>query len=132
MAAPSPAAESQGASAAGSEVGAGAAAGQQASKALVKSISSFKVLTECPIAIVLIFQSYRSVVPQAIHIFVPLIVEQCLTLQAKPQQQAHEAARERGDIFVGVAPGIKNRALYTDMVVAQVKVRMRYHFVSME
>ncbi|KAJ9474335.1 Transcription-associated protein 1 [Pseudozyma hubeiensis] len=91
------------------------------SKPLPKSMSSFKVLTECPIVIVLIFQSYRSVVPQAINVFVPLIIESCLSLQAKPQREAHEAAKAKGEIFVGVAPGIKNRSLYTDMIVAQVK-----------
>lgn len=91
------------------------------SKPLPKSMSSFKVLTECPIVIVLIFQSYRSVVPQAINVFVPLIIESCLSLQAKPQREAHNAANANADIFVGVAPGIKNRSLYTDMIVAQVK-----------
>ncbi|PWN50372.1 hypothetical protein IE53DRAFT_368968 [Violaceomyces palustris] len=119
--APSPAAESQAASTTGSELGSGGLMTGPASRSLVKSMSSFKVLTECPIAIVLIFQSYRSVVAQAINVFVPLIVEQCLSLQARPQREAHEAAKARGEIFVGVAPGIKNRALYTDMVVAQVK-----------
>ncbi|CCF50080.1 hypothetical protein NDA11_006772 [Ustilago hordei] len=92
-----------------------------ASKTLPKSMSSFKVLTECPIVIVLIFQSYRTVVAQAINVFVPLIIESCLSLQAKPQREAHEAAKAKADIFVGVAPGIKNRSLYTDMIVAQVK-----------
>lgn len=91
------------------------------SKVLPKSMSSFKVLTECPIVIVLIFQSYRAVVAQAINVFVPLIIESCLSLQAKPQREAHEAAKAKGEIFVGVAPGIKNRSLYTDMIVAQVK-----------
>ncbi|EST09240.1 PIK-related kinase, FAT [Kalmanozyma brasiliensis GHG001] len=90
-------------------------------KTLPKSMSSFKVLTECPIVIVLIFQSYRTVVSQAINVFVPLIIESCLSLQAKPQREAHEAAKTKGEIFVGVAPGIKNRSLYTDMIVAQVK-----------
>ncbi len=92
-----------------------------ASKPLPKSMSSFKVLTECPIVIVLIFQSYRTVVPQAINVFVPLIIESCLSLQAKPQREAHQAASANGEIFVGVAPAIKNRSLYTDMIVAQVK-----------
>ncbi|EPQ29591.1 uncharacterized protein PFL1_02810 [Pseudozyma flocculosa PF-1] len=101
--------------------GSNAAPAAVQSTRIARSMSSFKVLTECPIAIVLIFQSYRSVVAQAIHVFVPLIVESCLSLQAKPQREAHEAAKAKGEIFVGVAPGIKNRPLYTDMVVAQVK-----------
>ena len=92
-----------------------------ASRTLLRSSSSFKVLTECPIAIVLIFQTYRSVVSASINVFVPLIFEHCLMLQAPPQQQAHEAARQQGEVFVGVAPGIRNRALFSDMVTAQVK-----------
>ncbi|KAN0059794.1 transcription-associated protein 1 [Thecaphora frezii] len=122
-------AQAQAQASSGVEAGSSAPAQAQAPAAapihpaprIARSMSSFKVLTECPIAIVLIFQSYRSVVAQAIHVFVPLIVESCLTLQAKPQREAHEAAKARGEIFVGVAPGIKNRALFTDMVVAQVK-----------
>ncbi len=65
--------------------------------------------------------NYRTVVPQAINVFVPLIIESCLSLQAKPQREAHEAAKAKEEIFVGVAEGIKNRSLYTDMIVAQVK-----------
>lgn len=101
--------------------------GQEASptvaapRTLLRSSQSFKVLTECPIAIVLIFQTYRQVVSSSINVFVPLIFEHCLTLQALPQQQAHEAARQRGQIFVGVAPGIKNRTLFGEMVTTQVK-----------
>lgn len=91
------------------------------SRKLLPSSSSFKVLTECPIAIVLIFQTYRGVVGASINVFVPLIFEHCLMLQAPPQQQAHEAARQRGEVFVGVAPGIRNRALFSEMVTAQVK-----------
>ena len=97
------------------------AAAPSAPRTLLKSSQSFKVLTECPIAIVLIFQTYRHVVSSAINVFVPLIFEHCLTLQALPQRQAHEAARQRGQIFVGIAPGIKNRALFGEMVTTQVK-----------
>ena len=92
-----------------------------AARPLLRSAQSFKVLTECPIAIVLIFQTYRNVVSSSINVFVPLIFEHCLALQALPQQQAHDAARQRGELFVGVAPGIKNRALFGEMVTTQVK-----------
>lgn len=97
------------------------AAPATAPRTLLRSSQSFKVLTECPIAIVLIFQTYRHVASSAINVFVPLIFEQCLTLQALPQQKAHEEARQRGQIFVGVAPGIQNRALFGEMVTTQVK-----------
>ncbi|KDN49215.1 hypothetical protein K437DRAFT_79486 [Tilletiaria anomala UBC 951] len=122
MQAPGP--SSDAASASGSTPGPAndaALGGPPGPKTLLKSTSSFKVLTECPIAIVLIFQSYRQVVAQAIGIFVPLVVEHCLHHQAKPQADAHAAAAAKGEIFVGVAPSIKKRALYSDMIVAQVK-----------
>lgn len=38
---------------------------------------SFKLLQECPIAIVFLFQSYRDVVAREIQVFVPLIFEVC-------------------------------------------------------
>ncbi|WFD31947.1 transcription-associated protein 1 [Malassezia sp. CBS 17886] len=106
---------------AGGEGAADGTASPTVSRPLLKSAASFKVLTECPIAIVLIFQTYRNVVNSSINVFVPLIFEHCLMLQALPQQQAHDAARARGEIFVGVAPGIRNRTLFSDMVTAQVK-----------
>jgi hypothetical protein len=43
-------------------------------------------------------------------------------LQARPQAEAQEAARARDEIFVGVAPGIRDRVKYTEFIVAQVKV----------
>lgn len=117
--APSPAADSQAASVTGSEMNTGLGTAQP--KTLPKSFSSFKVLTECPIATVFILQTYKNNVPEWIPKFLPLTIEDCLTQQARPQKEAHEAAAEKGTFFVGVAPGIKNRALYTEMVVAQVK-----------
>jgi transformation/transcription domain-associated protein len=118
--APSPATDPQSTSLTGSEVGISLGNAAQP-KTLSKSFSSFKVLTECPIATVFILQTYKSNVPQAISLFLPLTIEECLMQQAPPQKEAHEAAKARGETFVGVAPGIKNRALFTEMVVAQVK-----------
>lgn len=89
-------------------------------KTLAKSLHSFKVLTECPIIVVLLFQSHRQFVNTNIQTFVPLIVD-ALNAQAKPQTEAHAAAKEQGEIFVGVSSAIKNRALYTELIVAQVK-----------
>ncbi|CAG8494689.1 11619_t:CDS:10, partial [Ambispora leptoticha] len=89
-------------------------------KTLAKSLYSFKVLTECPIIVVLLFQSHRQFVNRNIIKIVPLIIE-TLDLQAAPQAEAHAAARAANDIFVGVAPGIRDRAKYTEFIVAQVK-----------
>ena len=45
-----------------------------------------------------------------------------LALEAGPQAEGHTAAAARGEILTGPAPGIKNKALFGDFVVAQVKV----------
>lgn len=50
----------------------------------------------------------------------PLIV-QTLSLQAKPQVEAASAAAAKGEVFVGVSPAIKQRGLYNEFIVAQVK-----------
>ncbi|OAD08306.1 hypothetical protein MUCCIDRAFT_32523, partial [Mucor lusitanicus CBS 277.49] len=90
------------------------------SKPLPKSMFSFKVLTECPIIVVLLFQSHRRFATENIMKFVPLIF-QTLSLQAKPQAEAANAAQARGEVFVGVSSEIRNRSVYNDFIVAQVK-----------
>ncbi|KAI9356612.1 hypothetical protein BD770DRAFT_444067 [Pilaira anomala] len=90
------------------------------SKPLPKSMYSFKVLTECPIIVVLLFQSHRQHGTDNIMKFVPLIF-QTLSLQAKPQAEASAAAQARGEVFVGVSPEIRNRSVYNDFIIAQVK-----------
>ncbi|TPX10443.1 uncharacterized protein E0L32_008662 [Thyridium curvatum] len=94
---------------------------QQASRPLLKGWSSFKVLSECPIIVVSIFQIHRSAVPQNVKAFVPLI-KSVLCLQAKAQEQAHTEAAAKGTIFTGVSPNIKNRAAFGEFITAQVKV----------
>ncbi|KNC75059.1 hypothetical protein SARC_12409, partial [Sphaeroforma arctica JP610] len=49
--------------------------------AIVPSISSFKVLTECPIIVVILLQLYKTTVQERIPSFVPLIIQ---TLELKP------------------------------------------------
>ncbi|KAI9495464.1 hypothetical protein BDB00DRAFT_870320 [Zychaea mexicana] len=90
------------------------------SKVLPKGLFSFKVLTECPIIVVLLFQSHRKYAGENIMKFVPLIF-QTLKLEARPQQEASAQARARGEVFVGVSPEIRNRSVYNDFLVAQVK-----------
>lgn len=94
---------------------------QQQTRPLLKGMQSFKVLAECPIIVVSIFQVYRTTVPLNVKTFVPLIVV-VLMLQAKPQEEAHKDAKERGEIFTGVSPNIRNRAAFGEFITAQVKV----------
>eukprot|EP00026_Physarum_polycephalum_P000015 Phypoly_transcript_00015.p1 GENE.Phypoly_transcript_00015~~Phypoly_transcript_00015.p1 ORF type:complete len:3639 (+),score=586.09 Phypoly_transcript_00015:159-11075(+) len=69
---------------------------------LIASTSSFKVLTECPIIVVLLFQLYPNFAPQNVPRFMPLIV-QALSLPPPPNaRNTHHAA-------------------YVDFIAAQVK-----------
>jgi transformation/transcription domain-associated protein len=44
-----------------------------------------------------------------------------LALQAGPQAEGHAAAAARGEILTGPAPGIRNKTLFGEFVVCQVK-----------
>lgn len=87
---------------------------------LSHALHSPKVLTECPIAVVLIFQTYKSVMGPAMLDLSPLVMES-IKIQPEPQRVAHLEAKERGEIFVGVAPSITNREMYTELIKTQVK-----------
>ncbi|KAH9209380.1 hypothetical protein DL95DRAFT_526909 [Leptodontidium sp. 2 PMI_412] len=93
---------------------------QQQTRPLLKGMQSFKVLAECPIIVVSIFQVYRTTVGANVRLFVPLI-KSVLLLQAKPQEQAHADAAAKGTIFTGVSPNIRNRAAFGEFITAQVK-----------
>ncbi|KAJ9148385.1 Transcription-associated protein 1 [Pleurostoma richardsiae] len=93
---------------------------QPTARPLLKGMQSFKVLSECPIIVVSIFQMYRNTVAQNVKLFVPLI-KGVLILQAKAQEQAHIEAAARGTVFTGVSPNIKNRAAFGEFITAQVK-----------
>ncbi|KEZ39649.1 Histone acetylase complex subunit [Scedosporium apiospermum] len=93
---------------------------QQQNRMLVKGMQSFKVLAECPIIVVSIFQVSRQLVAHNVKLFVPTITS-VLLLEASAQKQAHEEAKAKGEIFTGVSPLIKNRAAFGDFITAQVK-----------
>nr|POE87354.1 transcription-associated protein 1 [Quercus suber] len=98
---------------------------QQTTRQLAKGVSSFKLLAECPIIVVSIFQAHRSLAPKNVSKFTPRI-KNTLLLQASPQKRAHEEATARKDIFTGIAPQIKARgaavvSAFGDLVTAQVK-----------
>lgn len=93
---------------------------QQTARPLLKGMQSFKVLAECPIIVVSLFQAHRSSVPANVKKFVPLI-KAVLLLQAKPQEKAHLEAAERKEVFTGISKEIKNRAAFGEFITAQVK-----------
>ncbi|KAL9617627.1 MAG: hypothetical protein Q9160_007593 [Pyrenula sp. 1 TL-2023] len=93
---------------------------QQANSHLLKGMQSFKVLAECPIIVVSVFQAHRNSVSVNVKKFVPLI-KQILLLQASPQAKAHEDAARSKQIFTGVCREIKNRSTFGEFITAQVK-----------
>lgn len=93
---------------------------QQPGNVLLRGMQSFKVLAECPIIVVSIFQTHRASVSTNVKLFVPLI-KSILLLQAKPQEKAHVEAKQQGKIFTGVCKEIRNRAAFGEFITAQVK-----------
>lgn len=93
----------------------------QPAKQLTKGMQSFKVLAECPIIVVSLFQAHRGSVHKNVKLFVPLIKDM-LQLEAEPQRKAHETAAKNGENFTGVSPAIKNRVAFGEFITAQVKV----------
>ncbi|KAF2159890.1 hypothetical protein M409DRAFT_37843 [Zasmidium cellare ATCC 36951] len=96
---------------------------QQTTRQLVKGMHSFKVVAECPIIVVSIFQAHRQLAPKNVGNFTPRI-KNTLLLQAGPQKKAHEEAAQNNTIFTGVAREIKLKgqtAAFGDLVTAQVK-----------
>jgi len=93
---------------------------QQTTRPLLSGMQSFKVLAECPIIVVSLFQAHRNCVHKNVKLFVPLI-KGVLLLQAKPQERAHAEAKAQGTIFTGVSKDIKNRAAFGEFITAQVK-----------
>ncbi|RKP22048.1 hypothetical protein ROZALSC1DRAFT_26560 [Rozella allomycis CSF55] len=89
-------------------------------KSLIKSRNSFKVLTECPIIIVILFQLHRKFVNPNIQKFVEMIVK-ALRIQVSAQVEAQNLANKKGKLFSGVSLAIKNRGLFTDLISAQIK-----------
>ncbi|KAL9111516.1 MAG: hypothetical protein Q9227_004003 [Pyrenula ochraceoflavens] len=93
---------------------------QPGSSQLLKGMQSFKVLAECPIIVVSVFQAHRNSVSPNVKKFVPLI-RGILLLEAKPQAKAHAEAAANRTIFTGVSKDIKNRAAFGEFITAQVK-----------
>lgn len=87
---------------------------------MFRSINSFKVLTECPIIVALLFQLHRNFVSSSVPIFIEPIIN-VLLLQPPQQKIEHFNANQRGLVFIGMSPSIKEAALYAEFKSLQVK-----------
>jgi transformation/transcription domain-associated protein len=98
-------------------------AGTAAGESLPTGSQSFKVIAECPIIVVSIFQNHRPIGPKQVVKFTPRI-KAALLLQAPAQKKAHDEAKQNNTIFTGIAKEYKtNRQItaFGDMITAQVK-----------
>ncbi|KAI9362471.1 FAT domain-containing protein, partial [Zopfochytrium polystomum] len=86
----------------------------------LRSMFSFKTLTECPAIIVLFIHSFGAKYAVTFQIFMPALLE-VLALQPTAQATAHEAATATGKPFIGMSPDIKNKTAYVDFKSMQTK-----------
>ena len=88
---------------------------------LQKSMDSFKVMTECPVILALLFQLHRNIVSKTMPFMVEAVVG-VLALQPAQQTAAHNAAGKEDTLFLGMAAEIDNRPAYVELKSLQVKV----------
>lgn len=96
---------------------------QTTTRQLVKGSNSFKVVAECPIIVVSIFQAHKHLVQANVAKFTPRI-RGTILLEAGPQKKAHADALQNNTIFTGVAREIKAKGqaeAFGQLVTAQVK-----------
>ena len=100
---------------------------ETSSKVLAKGANSFKTLTECPIIVVMLLQTHRQLVAASLTSLIQSVID-FLSLQAIPQLEAHSVAAAKGDIHIGVAPNIRNKPMFGELITAQVKVKINIYY----
>ncbi|KZT41150.1 hypothetical protein SISSUDRAFT_1059707 [Sistotremastrum suecicum HHB10207 ss-3] len=85
-----------------------------------RALRSFKVLSECPIATVLLFQAHKALVNPCVREMLPVVVS-FLRVQAPQQQLCREQAVARGTIWTGIAPELQGNSEFRELITAQVK-----------
>ncbi|CCE81661.1 Piso0_002324 [Millerozyma farinosa CBS 7064] len=89
-------------------------------KPLNKAMNSFKTLAECPITMVSLYSSYKSLVSASLPVFLPKIIN-VLLLQV-PEQKAFRAEhKEEHNAVTTISPKITNRQAYSEFILGQVK-----------
>lgn len=90
------------------------------SGSLRPTMRSFKILSECPIAMVTLYSSYKQMTSSSLGQFTPLVME-LSGIEVPQQKRARERAESEGRRFVGVVSDIKNRSIYCEFISAQIK-----------
>lgn len=97
-------------------------------KPLIRGLESFKVIIECPMIVCALLQLHRTLISPNIQAFIPA-VKQALTIEAAPQKAMHELAEAKGEIYVDISPDIKDRNLFGDLIMAQVKTMTFFAYI---
>lgn len=90
------------------------------SKTLNKAMYSFKTLAECPITMVSLYSSYKTLVQTSLPIFLPKIIH-ILLLQVKQQKEFREELLKTSTSVTAILPQIINRQAYSEFILGQVK-----------
>ncbi|THH03836.1 hypothetical protein EW145_g5969 [Phellinidium pouzarii] len=89
--------------------------------AITLGTHSFKVLTEIPFVMVILVQGNRPVAQPMLSEIINVTLE-AAALESPIQKKVREDYETMGGIWAGEAPNMKNHKLYTDFIVAQIKV----------
>lgn len=90
------------------------------SKTLHRAMHSFKTLAECPITMVSLYSSYKTMVQTSLPLFLPKIVH-ILLLQVEQQKEFREKQLKTASSVTAILPEITNRQAYSDFILGQVK-----------
>ncbi|GEQ72657.1 hypothetical protein JCM33374_g6344 [Metschnikowia sp. JCM 33374] len=90
------------------------------SKTLCHAMKSFKILAECPITMVSLYSSYKSLVSTSLPNFLPKIIH-ILMLQVEQQRSFREIHLKTSNSVTAISPAITNRQAYSDFILGQVK-----------
>ncbi|KAK6460742.1 hypothetical protein DFJ63DRAFT_239628 [Scheffersomyces coipomensis] len=93
---------------------------ESSTKTLNKAMFSFKTLAECPITMVSLYSSYKTLVQTSLPEFLPKIIN-ILVLEVEEQRLFREEASKEGKVTASISPKIKNRQAYSDFILGQVK-----------
>jgi len=83
---------------------------------------SFKVLNELSALSAIILKHYRGLLPESVSRFGAAL--QVINIEVPAQAAARAHAREAGTVWAGMSPSVKNVGLYTELIAAQIKVRV--------
>lgn len=97
---------------------------------LFRASHSFKMAAECPITLVSLYSTYKTLLDSTVSTFLPLVIN-VLKLQASAQREEHEKAKAAHTNIVKISPSLRNNSVYNDFNFAQVKASsfMAYVFI---